>query len=383
MNRFAKYTLGFSIVAASFAATAPALAQLYVAGTSYAQGSYAAQPVYYGTSSGSYYGGYPTYSWSPLTAHPSSGRAPLTVQFYASTNNASEIEYGDGFRTAVTCGSYAYYGCSIPAHTYAAAGTYTARLYYQPSFYCPPGYYCAQVMPARQLVGSATVTVSGGGHVSVSGIDAPTNLSVGQTGTWTVSVTSPSPYLSYSVVWGDEQYMGYAAASSAQASYGSSGTFTHTYRQAGTYRPTFTVRDPYTGQTASASATVTVSGAAGGCMIEPWLCGSAGLVASPASGSAPLTVTFTANTASGCNGGNFTLRYGDGTSDFIPIPADGCRPTITKAHTYQTAGTYTATLLGTMGNAERILGSATVTVSAAGGGGSYCSYYPWACWGWH
>ena len=44
---------------------------------------------------------------------------------------------------------------------------------------------------------------------SISGISGPTQLSVGQSGTWQVSVNDQSGSLSYSVVWGDEQQYGY------------------------------------------------------------------------------------------------------------------------------------------------------------------------------
>ena len=125
----------------------------------------------------------------------------------------------------------------------------------------------------------------------------------------------------------------------------------------------------YYGQSASASATVTVSSNTDGCMFEPWLCGTAGLTASPTSGSAPLNVMFSANTASGCNGGNFSLSYGDGSSEDTPIPADGCNPVITRTHTYTAAGTYTATLYNEMGT-RSVIGTATVVVN--GGCGSSC-----------
>lgn len=75
---------------------------------------------------------------------------------------------------------------------------------------------------------------------SISGIDAPTALKVGQTGTWKVNVTNPGSKLSYSVVWGDESTN---INSKAQSPSQTSATFTHTYAKAGTYNPLFTVKN--------------------------------------------------------------------------------------------------------------------------------------------
>ena len=99
----------------------------------------------------------------------------------------------------------------------------------------------------------------------ISGIDAPTTLTTGQTGTWTVHATDPlNGTLSYSVQWGDEFHTcptGYDCNASSPLilqSYGQISTFTHSYGSAGTYTITFTVRNQ-TGQSAQTSSTVTVN----------------------------------------------------------------------------------------------------------------------------
>src|SRR3989344_1360052 len=63
----------------------------------------------------------------------------------------------------------------------------------------------------------------------ISGLDAPTSLSVGQTGTWTVKAyDSDGTSLSYSVWWGDEVYAQSGnVSSSATQSFTQSATFTH------------------------------------------------------------------------------------------------------------------------------------------------------------
>ncbi len=108
------------------------------------------------------------------------------------------------------------------------------------------------------------------GQLSSYAVDAPSQLSIGQSGTWTVRVvgnTYNGGQLHYSVQWGDENMGGttYAANSyySAQT-VNSSGSFTHVYNVAGTFRPIFTVTDDYGHATqASASTLVTGNGAYG------------------------------------------------------------------------------------------------------------------------
>lgn len=92
-------------------------------------------------------------------------------------------------------------------------------------------------------------------HLSISGIDAPTTLAVGEEGTWTVHADTDAGSLHYSVQWGDEAPMPLMmmAGESTQVS----ATFTHAYDSAGTYGPKFTVTDD-DGHSASVSASVLV-----------------------------------------------------------------------------------------------------------------------------
>lgn len=94
-------------------------------------------------------------------------------------------------------------------------------------------------------------------HLSVSGIDAPSTLTVNEDGTWTVHATGATGTLHYSVKWGDEP-TGLRALFAAVAPVQSSSTFTHAYAGAGTYTPTFTISDD-SGHSESVSASVTVN----------------------------------------------------------------------------------------------------------------------------
>ncbi len=99
---------------------------------------------------------------------------------------------------------------------------------------------------------NAPFTISGGGVTPVPGpapvihgLDAPTTLAVGQTGTWTVRASDPQGgVLSYSVVWGDEPvyYMAQSTAS-AGGQFVQATTFTHAYATTGNYSPIFTVKN--------------------------------------------------------------------------------------------------------------------------------------------
>lgn len=93
-------------------------------------------------------------------------------------------------------------------------------------------------------------------RVSVSGVDAPSRLTVDQEGTWTVRAASNTDgNLSYSVDWGEGNNAAMRSLSGEMTQ--SSATFTHSYSAAGTYYPKFTVTDE-DGNKASVSASVVV-----------------------------------------------------------------------------------------------------------------------------
>jgi hypothetical protein len=95
------------------------------------------------------------------------------------------------------------------------------------------------------------------GKVSISGVDAPVKLDVGEEGTWTVHTETNSDSLTYSVDWGESMM---ARMSSSEDMTQTSATFTHSYQNEGTYYPKFTVTDE-DGKKASVSASVVVEDA--------------------------------------------------------------------------------------------------------------------------
>ncbi|MFA6050318.1 MAG: IPT/TIG domain-containing protein [Candidatus Paceibacterota bacterium] len=188
---------------------------------------------------------------------PSSGNIGTTVTIY-----------GSGFFGTNTV----YFGGSAVSAVAASNGqmiSFTVPEYISP---CNPGMYCIllarQVTPGNYDVrvqnnygtsNTMQFTVTGqtsGAPVRITGLDAPSRLTVGQSGSFTVRTDNTGGNLSYSVRWGDEGM--YAAQStSAQANFQSSATFTHSYSTPGTYYPVFTVTSG--GVTASVSASVVVS----------------------------------------------------------------------------------------------------------------------------
>lgn len=94
---------------------------------------------------------------------------------------------------------------------------------------------------------------------TITSVSGPTQLTVGQTGTWSVNVSDASQYLMYGVSWGDELYPNYGAALSPATM--TTGSLSHAYSRAGTYTVTFTVTNAY-GASAKSSMTVVVTDAA-------------------------------------------------------------------------------------------------------------------------
>ncbi len=77
----------------------------------------------------------------------------------------------------------------------------------------------------------------------INGVEAPTTLSVGQAGTWSVRATDTNGGgLSYTVVWGDEGSYYVTTTATSLTPFTQSSTFTHTYNSVGIFTPKFTVR---------------------------------------------------------------------------------------------------------------------------------------------
>ena len=158
------------------------------------------------------------------------------------------IAWGDGTSTPeARVLSGVNYDQSL-SHTYTNAGTYTATL----SVTDDHG-----TAVAAQATTTTVVASQANQPPVVTGVSGPSTLSVNEAGTWSVSAYDPDgTYLSYSVLWGDEQ-----DARVPEQGYSQTATMQHTYSRAGTYTITFTVLDDQMAKTQSTlSVKVTGSG---------------------------------------------------------------------------------------------------------------------------
>lgn len=106
------------------------------------------------------------------------------------------------------------------------------------------------------------------------------------------------------------------------------------------------------------NVTVTVTGNAGSSVFS----------ATPTSGAAPLTATFsgTRNAMGICNAGSYTLQFGDGQS--TSFPDGGCAPVqFSVMHTYTNNGNFVARLYRDL--AQNDANSVSIAVGASGTGG--------------
>ena len=232
--------------------------------------------------------------------------------------------------------------------------------------------------------GSSGATV--GGYIQVSPISGNAPLQVNVQAT--VNTTGSCSGAIYTLNWGDNspsQQIPVSAQNCSQLSQ----TFTHLYQYGGTYQISLTAGNHRT------TATVTVYGSSApagygyvgttGTYQGTVVTQSSGLppetfTASPQTGNAPLTVTFsgvvTSADAGWCaQGCSSQLTFGDGTDASVPLPrTQGTWQNYSITHTYDAPGIYTPTLYQGQQNSNRApVGSANINVT-----GVNASYGPFS-----
>jgi PKD repeat protein len=263
------------------------------------------------------------------TATPTTGTAPLVVAFNASTSTDAD---GDALSFSWNFGDNTSGTGATPSKTYTAAGTYIATVTVSDG---KGGSSQASVTITvtgtnRNPVASATATPTTGA--------APLAVSFNASG----STDPDGDVLTFSWNFGDN-----TTGSGARPS--------KTYTAAGTYTARVTVTDGK-GGSAQASVTITVTGT----NRNPVAAASA----TPASGVAPLTVSFTAAGSTDPDGDALTYawNFGDNTT------ATG----MTASKVYATPGQYTARV--TVSDGKGGTGSATVAITVNPNDGNNCKF---------
>jgi PKD repeat protein len=328
-----------------------------------------------------------------FTATPTSGNAPLAVQFTdTSTGPPTSWSWSFGDGTTSTAQN--------PSHTYATAGSYSVTLTATNTggSNTSPSQSVA-VSPAAPAASFTATPTSGNAPLAVQFTDTSTgvptswlwtfgdgNTSTAQSpmhsytvaGSYSVtlkasngsgSTTTPSQTISVSNAAPVASFTATPTSGVAPLgvqftdtstgvptswlwTFGDGTTSTvqsplHTYTSAGTYSVTLKASNG-SGSTTTPSQTISVSNAAP----------VASFTATPTSGSAPLGVQFT-DTSTGVPT-SWLWTFGDGTTSTAQSPF----------HTYTSAGTYSVTLKASNGSGSTTTPSQTIGVSSGGSGGS-------------
>jgi PKD repeat protein len=257
--------------------------------------------------------------WADFTADPSSGQAPLTVQFTdASTGNptAWSWNFGDGSPTVAT---------ENPTHTFTNAGNFIVTL---------------------TVTGAGSATSSTNETIVVTTAPPPPPPLVANftadptTGQASLTVQFTDTSTGNPTAWSWNFGDGSPTVATENP--------THTFTSAGNFTVTLTVTDSGSA-TSSKSETIVVTTAP-----PPPPPPMASFTANPSSGQAPLTVQFT-DTSTG-NLTAWSWNFGDGS------------PTVSTenpTHTYTSAGNFTVTLTVTGADSETSSASETITVTNA------------------
>ena len=239
-----------------------------------------------------------------ITTSLTSGDAPLTVTFDASDStgyiSSYSWQFGDG---STDTGA-------LTTHTFNNAGNYTTTLIIEgPNGTSKIETVSIAALPSTEPTVPPTAIISS----STAAGNAPLEVTFDASG----SLSPNLPITSFDWTFGD-------------GTSGSGAEIVHTYNTAGTYYATVTVTDS-NGQTDTVSTPVLITGES----LENEL-PLASMIASPSTGSCPITVYLDGSASSDPDGSiaNYSWNLGDGTT------ASGS----TAQHTYTTPASYNVSL---------------------------------------
>ncbi|MFM7069525.1 MAG: PKD domain-containing protein [Actinomycetes bacterium] len=258
-----------------------------------------------------------------MSADPTSGSIPLTVNFFTSATSVpagSELTYswsfGDGSAASTD---------PSPTHVYTAAGSYTATV------------------TVTDATGRSTLK-----SVTISAELPPNEPPIAVIGATPVSGKGPLvvAFSSAGSVDGDGAIAAYDLDFGDGTAHSTSAGTAHTYAAVGSYVATLTVTDDR-GATNSATKIINVT---------PNQAPTAVASGTPTAGKEPLTVAFSSAGSSDSDGSvaSYSWNFGDGGTSTAPNPS----------HTYANPGDYTATLTVTDDNGDTGADTVAITVNA-------------------
>lgn len=236
---------------------------------------------------------------------PTSGAVGTSVTVlgsgFSTSNNT--VHFGNAVITGLTSPDNQSVSFVVPAQL-SGYGTQPIQL----------GTYPVSVTNARGYTSNTagfTVTSLGSSAApTITSINGPASVSVGQSATWTLVIYNPSTsYATVSVNWGDNAAYAQNTSSQQLLAQGSQTlTFTHAYYSAGNYTATFTVSG--NGGSNTTSASVSVYGTT-----NPPTANASISVVSPTAGSIGTTVTIY---GSGFSSTGNVVRFGNGAIMNLP-----------------------------------------------------------------
>lgn len=260
-----------------------------------------------------------------FSASPTTGSAPLTVQFTdLSTGHPTmwHWDFGDGVIPMESCSGDGCDNIANPTHTYLEPGEYTVTLT------ASDQYGCSDTVTKKEFV------------VVVPACDIKADFRADpETGTAPLTVRFTDLSTGYPTMWswdfGDGPIPMEENASCSGDGCSNVANPIHTYLEPGEYTVTLTASDQY-----GCSDTVTKQQYV---VVVPACDIKADFIADPTTGSAPLKVQFT-DTSTG-NPTMWKWDFGDGAMPMdVACSGGGCDNIANPYHTYLDPGTYTVTL---------------------------------------